>query len=69
MTTRKAKKGESMNKEKTEAIIAQLLINAAGLRYGSVSVSLKLHDSRVVEVSFTKTEQTRDQKIKIENTQ
>jgi hypothetical protein len=38
------------------AIVAQLLSNAAGLRYGSVSVSLKLHDGRVVEVTYSKTE-------------
>jgi len=50
-----------MNKSKAEAIVAQLLANAAGLRYGSVSVSAKLHDGRVVEVSYLKSEQTREQ--------
>jgi hypothetical protein len=49
-----------MNQSKAEAIVAQLLTNAAGLRYGVVSVSAKLHDGRVVEVSYTKTEQTRE---------
>ena len=49
-----------MNQSKAEAIVAQLLTNAAGLRYGTVSVSAKLHDGRVVEVSYTKTEQTRE---------
>jgi hypothetical protein len=58
-----------MNKEKTEAIVAQLMTNAAGLKYGTVSVSAKLHDGRVVEVSYTKTEQTRDHKPKTENIQ
>ena len=58
-----------MNKEKTEAIVAQLMTNAAGLKYGTVSVSAKLHDGRVVEVSYTKTEQTRDYKPKTENIQ
>ena len=53
-----------MNQSKAEAIIAQFLANAAGLRYGSVSVSAKLHDGRVVEVSYSKTEQTREQKPK-----
>ena len=51
-----------MNQSKAEAMVAQLLANAAGLRYGSVSVSAKLHDGRVVEVSYTKTEQTREPK-------
>ena len=41
-------------------IIAQLLTQAAGVRYGSVSVSIKFHDERLVEVSYSKTEHTRD---------
>jgi len=56
-----------MNQIKAEAIVAQLLANAAEVRYGSVSVSVKLHDGRVVELSYTKTEQTREQKPKSEN--
>jgi hypothetical protein len=55
-----------MNKDKTEAIVAQLLANAAGLRYGSVSVSAKLHDGRVVEVAYSKTEQTREKETQKE---
>jgi hypothetical protein len=53
-----------VNQSKAEAIVAQLLTNAAGLKYGTVSVSAKLHDGRVVEVSYTKTEQTREREIK-----
>jgi len=49
-----------MNKDKTDEIVTQLMNNAAGVRYGTVSVSAKLHDGRVVEVSYTKTEHTRD---------
>ena len=49
-----------MNKEKAEAIVTQLLIHAAGLRYGSVSFTAKVHEGRVFEVSYTKTEQTRE---------
>ena len=52
---------------KAEAIVAQLLTNAAGVQYGAVSVSAKLHEGRVVEVSYTKTEHTRDQNPKTEN--
>ena len=47
-----------MNRSKAEAIVAQLLTNAAELKYGSVSVSAKLHDGRIVSVSYTTTEQT-----------
>ena len=49
-----------MNKSKVEAMVAQLMANAVGLRYGSIAVSAKLHDGRVVEVSYLKTEQTRE---------
>ena len=58
-----------MNKEKAEAIVAQLLTNTASVRYGTVSVSAKLHDGRVVEVSYTKTEQTKEKEPKKENDQ
>jgi hypothetical protein len=41
-------------------IVNQLLNNAAGVRYGAVSVSAKLHEGKVVEVSYSRTEHTRD---------
>ena len=47
-----------MNQSKAEGMVAQLLTNAAGLQYGTVSVSAKLHDGRVVSVSYLTTEQT-----------
>jgi len=50
-----------MSQSKAEAMVAQLLANAAGLRYGSVSVSAKLHDGRVVTVYYTTTKQTKEQ--------
>ena len=56
-----------MNREKAEAIVARLLTNAAGVKYGIVTVSAKLHDGRVVEVSHTKTEQTREKITPKEN--
>ena len=45
---------------KAEDIVNQLLNNAAGIRYGAISVSAKLHDGRIVEVSYSRTEHTRD---------
>jgi hypothetical protein len=48
---------------KAEEIVNQLLTNAAGLRYGAITVSAKLHDGQIVEVSYSKTEQTRDLEI------
>jgi hypothetical protein len=58
-----------MNQSKAEAIVARLLSNVAGLRYGSVSVSAKLHDGRVVAVSYITTEQTKEQVTKKDNEQ
>jgi len=56
-----------MSQSKAEAIVAQLLVNAADLRYGAVSVTAKLHDGRVVSVSYSRTEHTREQHEKRED--
>jgi hypothetical protein len=53
-----------MNKTKAEAIVARLLANAAGLKYGVVTVSAKLHDGRVVEIAYSTTENTKEQEPK-----
>jgi hypothetical protein len=53
-----------MNQTKAEGIVAQLLANAADLRYGAVSVTAKFHDGQVVTVSYSKTEYTRENEIK-----
>jgi hypothetical protein len=55
-----------MSQSKAEAIVAQLMTNTAGLRYGVVSVSLKLHDGRVVEVTYLTSEQTKEPKNKLD---
>jgi len=57
-----------MNYEKTKAMIAKLMSNAAGLRYGSASVTLKMHDGRVVQVSYSTQEDTREQAAPNEKT-
>ena len=49
-----------MSKSKAEAMITRLLTNAADLKYGSVSVTAKVHDGRVVEVLYATTESTRE---------
>ena len=48
---------------KAEDIVNQLLSNAAGVRYGAISVTAKLHDGQIVEVSYSRTEHTRDLEI------
>jgi len=49
-----------MNQSKAEIIVARLLSNAADLKYGSVSVTAKVHDGRVVEVLYATTENMRE---------
>jgi hypothetical protein len=52
-----------MNQSKAETMVARLLANAAEVRFGTVSVSAKLHEGHVVEVAYTTTEHTKDPKL------
>jgi hypothetical protein len=52
--------GKGMNQSKAETMITRLLTNTADLKYGSVSVSAKVHNGRVVEVNYSTTESTRE---------
>ena len=47
-----------MSKSKADEIAAQLLINANGLKFGSIAVTLKFFGGHLVTVSYAKTEQT-----------
>jgi len=49
-----------MNKTKTMDMVARLMSNAAGVRFGTASVSVKLHEGNVVEVAYSTTENTRE---------
>jgi len=49
-----------MNRPRAEAIIDRLMSNAAGLKFGSVSITAKIHDGRIVEVVYATTESTRE---------
>jgi hypothetical protein len=49
-----------MNHDKTKTMVAKLLSNAASLLYGSVSVTVKIHDGRVVQISYSTQEHTRE---------
>jgi hypothetical protein len=42
------------------AIVERLTENAAGIRYGTVAVALRIHDGRVVDVTHTTTESTKE---------
>ena len=49
-----------MNRSKAEAIVTRLLSNAEELQYGSVSVTAKVHNGRVTEITYSTTESTRE---------
>jgi hypothetical protein len=42
------------------AIVARLAENAAGLRYGTAAVSLRIHDGRIVDVTYIVTESQKE---------
>jgi len=44
-------------------MVSQLLASVGDLQYGAVTVTAKLHEGKVVTVSYTKTEHTREQEI------
>jgi len=53
-----------MSQSKAEAIVARLLSNAAGLQYGSVSVTAKVHNGRIMDITYSTTENTRETETK-----
>jgi len=57
-----------MNRSKAEGIVARLLTNAAYLKYGSVSVTAKVYDGRVVEILYATTENTREAETNVADT-
>jgi hypothetical protein len=57
---------ESKPKEKPRtddrlaAIVARLTENAAGLRYGTAAVTLRIHDGRIVDITHPVTESQKE---------
>jgi len=47
-------------KEKIEIVAERLFENATRIRYGMISASLKIHNGRIVDVTHTLTESTRE---------
>jgi hypothetical protein len=54
------KMNENQGKQKIIKIAEHLYEDAAKIRYGSVSATLKIHDGRVVDVTHSRTESTRE---------
>jgi len=53
-----------VSQSKAEKIVARLLSNAAELQYGSVSVSVKIHNGRIMDVTHTVTESIKEAETK-----
>jgi hypothetical protein len=51
---------ETLHKQKAETIAGRLLENAGKVRFGSVSVNLKIHDGRVTGIEYQTAESTRE---------
>ena len=54
-----------MNKERQQAITETLFINAGRIPYGSVAVVLKIHEGRVVEITYTVAECVRQKEKEV----
>jgi len=53
-----------MNRSKAETIVARLMANAADLKYGSVSMTAKIHNGRITEVNYSTTESMKEAETK-----
>jgi hypothetical protein len=47
-------------RNETEGIVSRLVAGAKGIRYGSVSVELKIHDGRITAKVYSVTETCRE---------
>ena len=55
-----------MSQSKAEAIVARLLANTADLKFGTVSVTAKIHNGRIKDITYSTTENTREVETKDE---
>jgi hypothetical protein len=53
-----------MSESKAQEMVTRLLQNTAGMKYGCVSVSVKLHDGQVAQVLYSTTENIRESEMK-----
>jgi len=47
---------------KAQDMVSKLMTHTSEVRYGTVSVTVKLHDGRIVAVTYSTTSQTREPK-------
>ncbi|MDR0585072.1 MAG: YezD family protein [Treponema sp.] len=46
--------------DRLAAIVERLATNAAGIRYGTAAVTLRVHDGRIVDITHTVTESQKE---------
>jgi hypothetical protein len=52
--------GKPRTNDRLAAIVARLAENSASLRYGTAAVSLRVHDGRIVDITYTVTESQKE---------
>ena len=55
----KDEKGQGVNAKEALTVAAELRKKIEGIRYGTVAVTLTLHDGRIVEVTYSRNERNR----------
>ena len=56
-----------MNLSKAEDMVARILSNAAGLKYGAVAVTVKVYNGQVIQVMYSTTENVKDTSQQVED--
>ena len=56
-----------MNQSKAEEMVARVLSIAAGLKFGAVAVTAKVHNGQVAQVVYSTTENIKDTSQQAEN--
>jgi len=56
-----------MDQSKAEGMVARLLSNAAGLKYGAVVVTAKVYNGQVTQVLYSTTENIKDESQQVED--
>jgi len=59
-SNKNTRESQSVSQGKAEAIVARLLSNAAEIKFGSVSVTVKIHSGRVMDITHTVTESVKE---------
>jgi hypothetical protein len=52
--------GKPQANDRLAVIVTRLAENSAGLRYGTAAVSLRVHDGRIVDITYTVTESQKE---------